>query len=110
MKLPVTYIESHLKPFFWPALEDEVKLYGKKWQSDLSSIRDPADKFSYVTKTSIHPEKASKFVKTILSSDEITNSTRVFTIDEKDFREKTGNISFFIEISAFNQNHSVFAS
>jgi len=29
-------------------------------------------------------------------------------IGEKDWREKTGNVSFFVEISAFNQNHSVF--
>jgi hypothetical protein len=25
VKLPATYIDSDLKPFFWPALEDEVK-------------------------------------------------------------------------------------
>jgi len=27
VKLPVTYIDSHLKPFFLPALEDEEKQY-----------------------------------------------------------------------------------
>jgi len=45
----------------------------------------------------------------ILSSDSITNATRYFSINANDTREKTGNVSFFIKISAFNQNHSVFA-
>ena len=48
------------------------------------------------------PERASEFVKMMLSSDMITNRTRVFFIDEDDFREKTGNVSFFVEVSAFN--------
>ena len=46
----------------------------------------------------------------MLSSDTITNATLVFVIDEDDGREKTGNVSFSVEISAFNQNHSVYAS
>jgi hypothetical protein len=44
----------------------------------------------------------------MLSSDSLTNSTRVFIIHADDFREKTGNVSLFVELSAFNQNHSVF--
>jgi hypothetical protein len=55
------------------------------------------------------PEKASKFVKIILSSDTIANRTQVLLIAEDDWSEKTGNVSFFIEISAYNQNFSVFA-
>jgi len=43
-----------------------------------------------------------------MSSDEFTNNTRVFVIDENNGREKIGNVSFFVEISAFNQNRSEF--
>ena len=110
MKLPISYIDSHLMPYFWPALEDEAKKYGERWQEDLSAIRDPAGKFVYVSKSRILPEKASEFVKMLLSSDTITNATRVFYIDEKSYREKIGNVSFFIEISAFNQNYSTYAN
>jgi len=56
------------------------------------------------------PERASEFVNTFLSSDHITNRTLVFKIGEKDWREKTGNVTFFVEISAFNQNYSVYES
>ena len=55
------------------------------------------------------PERAAEFVKMILSSDAITNRTRIFVIGENDWAEKTGNVSFFVEISAFNQNFSVYA-
>ena len=110
VKLPVTYIDEHLKPFFLPTLKDEVKYYSKRWQDDLSSIRDPADKFAYVSKSRIMPELAAEFVKMTFSSDSITNRTRVFVIAENDWREKTGNVSFFIQISAYNQNYSVYAS
>ena len=44
-----------------------------------------------------------------MSSDSITNRTRVFEIAENDWREKTGNVTFFVEISAFNQNYSVYS-
>jgi len=107
VKLPVTYIDAHLKPFFGPPLKNKKKAYGKKWQDDLSSIRDPAYKFAYVSKTRIMPRQASDFVKTLLSSDSIENRTRIFVIGENDWKEKTGNVSFFVEISAFNQNYSV---
>jgi len=53
------------------------------------------------------PKRASEFVQTLLSSDSITNRTLVFEIDEDNWSERTGNVSFFIEISAFNQNYSV---
>jgi len=102
VKLPVSYIDSHLKPFFGPPLENEVKKYGEKWKDGLSTIRDPARMFAYVTKTRIAPRRASEFVKSYFSSDSITNRTRIFVIGEKDWREKTGNVSFFVEISAFN--------
>jgi hypothetical protein len=108
VKLPVTYIDPHLKPFFGPPLENEVKRYGKKWQDALSTIRDPAHMFAYVTKTRIAPRRASEFVKMLFSSDSIANRTRIFVIDENDWNEKTGNVSFFTEISAYNQNFSVF--
>ena len=65
--------------------------------------------YAYVSKSRIMPEKASEFVKIILSSDMIANRTQVFVIAEDDWSEKTGNVSFFIEISAYNQNYSVFA-
>ena len=107
MKLPVTYIDSRLKPFFEPLLENKIKQFGKKWQDALSSIRDPAFKFAYVSKTRIAPRGASKFVKNFFSSDAIMNRTRTFVIGENDWNEKTGNVSFFVEISAFNQNYSV---
>ena len=71
-------------------------------------MRDPADKYTYVSKSRIMPEKASDFVKMILSSDSITNTTQIFFIEANDDREKTGNVSFTIELSAFNQNYSVF--
>jgi len=58
--------------------------------------------FAYVTKTRIAPRRASEFVKTIFSSDSIENRTRIFVIGENDWNEKTGNVSFFVEISAFN--------
>ena len=64
--------------------------------------------FVHVTKSKIVPEKASDFIKMLLSSDKITNSTQIFKINENDDREKIGNFSFFIELSAFNQNYSVF--
>ena len=31
VKLPITYIDQNLKPFFWPVLGDEIKQYGEKW-------------------------------------------------------------------------------
>ena len=64
--------------------------------------------FAYVSKTRIAPERASEFVKTHLSSDTIANRTVTFKIDENNWSEKTGNVSFFVEISAFNQNYSVY--
>jgi len=110
VKLPVTYIDSSLKPFFWPPLKDEKKQYGSKWQDDLSTIRDPAHMFAFVSKTRIAPRRASEFVKTFFSSDSITNRTRLFTIYPSSWREVTGNISFTIQLSAFNQNHSTYQS
>jgi hypothetical protein len=35
VKLPTAYIDSDLKPFFWPALSDEMKQYGESWQDHL---------------------------------------------------------------------------
>jgi hypothetical protein len=40
----------------------------------------------------------------------IANRTHIFVIGENDWSEKTGNVSFFVEISAFNQNYSVYES
>jgi len=108
--LPATYIDLNLKPFFWPQLEDQTKIHGQKWNESLSSILDPAEKFVYVSDTRIVPEKASDFVKIIFSSDSVTNATRFFAINENDYREKTGNVSLFVQVSAFNQNHSVYSS
>jgi len=65
--------------------------------------------YAYVSKSRIMPEKASEFVKIFFSSDKIANRTQVFAIAEDHWSEKTGNVSFFIEISAYNQNFSVFA-
>ena len=100
--MPVSYIDSDLKPFFLPALEDKIKWYSEKWQENLSSIRDHAEKFVYGSRSKISPAKASDFVKIKLSSDTLTNSTYIFSIDANDIRERTGNVSFFIELSAFN--------
>jgi len=61
-----------------------------------------------VSKSKIVPKKASEFVKMLLSSDTITNGTRFFVIGENEYRETTGNVTLFAEISAFNQNYSVF--
>jgi hypothetical protein len=102
VKLPVTYINPHLKPFFGPPLKNKIKQYGSKWQDSLSSIRDPAKKFTKVTKIRIAPRRASEFVKTSWSSNNIVNRTLIFIIDEDNWREKTGNVTFFVEISAFN--------
>ena len=62
-----------------------------------------------MTKTRLAPERASEFVKTSLSSDMIANRTCIFMIAENHWSEKTGNVSFFVEISAYNQNYSVFS-
>ena len=43
-----------------------------------------------------------------VSTNTITNATRIFFIGENDDEEKTGNVTFFVEVSAFNQNYSVF--
>jgi len=66
--------------------------------------------FACVTKTRIAPRRASEFVKSYFSSDMIANRTRIFVIGENDWYEKTGNVSFFVEISAFNQNYLVWQS
>ena len=66
--------------------------------------------FAYVSKTRISPQRASEFVRTYFSSDSITNRTQIFVIGEDDWSEKTGNVSFFVEISAFNRNYSVYKS
>ena len=66
--------------------------------------------FAFVSKTRIAPRRASEFVYTFLSSDFIANRTRIFLIGENDWSEKTCNVSFMVEISAFNQNHSVYKS
>jgi len=55
------------------------------------------------------PEKASEFVKIVFSSDMIANRTQVFAIAKDAWNEKIGNVSFFIELSAYNQNYSVYA-
>jgi hypothetical protein len=65
-------------------------------------MRDHAEKFVYVSKSKILPAQASDFVKIKQSSDTVTNSTQIFSIDVNDVREKTGNVSFFVELSAFN--------
>ena len=65
-------------------------------------MRDPADKFVYGSKSKIVPERASDFVKKMLSSTTTKNSTEVFHIEANDYREKTGNVSLFFELSAFN--------
>ena len=62
-----------------------------------------------MTKIRLSPERASEFVKTSLSSDTIANRTCIFIIAENHWSEKIGNVSFFIEISAYNQNFSVFS-
>ena len=36
VKLPASYIDERLKPFFWPALDNEVKQYRKSWQGNLA--------------------------------------------------------------------------
>ena len=38
----------------------------------------------------------------VLSSDTITNATRIFVIAENSYRETTGNVTLFAEISSFN--------
>ena len=96
VKLPVYHIDSNLLPFFLPSLKDEIKLFGETWREDLSLIRDPADKFVEVTKSTIVPERASTFVKNMLSSNTKVNNTQLFFIDANDYREKVGNVSFFI--------------
>jgi len=65
-------------------------------------LRDPAEKFVYGSRSKILPAQASDFVKVKVSSNTEKNSTHIFTIDANDVREKTGNVSFFVELSAFN--------
>ena len=36
VKLPVTYIDENLKPYFWPPLEDETKQYHERWLDALA--------------------------------------------------------------------------
>jgi len=49
VKLPLSYINSNLVPFFDPSLKDEIKWYGDSWKRDLSSIHDPVNMFARVS-------------------------------------------------------------
>ena len=66
--------------------------------------------FTHVSKSRIAPKRAEEFVETFLSSNTIANRTIIFAIGENDWNEKTGNVSFFVETSAFNQNYSEYIS
>ena len=56
---------------------------------------------AYVSKTRIAPKRASEFVMTIMGSDGTTNATRIFFIDENDWNEKTGNVTFTVNKKLF---------
>ena len=104
VRLPLTYIDNHLEPEFRPPLEDDKKQWGEKWKNDLPVIYDPANKYVRLHKIEIVPERAKTFVKNIPSSNRWTNSTQLLYIAAGDGREVTGNVSFFLWLSAFNQN------
>ena len=97
-------------PFFHPELKDSFKIWGDQYFEDLPSLVDPAGMYVHVSKVEIVPPKASEFFKTILSSGTHANTTRSFYIEQGDDREKTGNISIYVELSAFNCNFTRYAT
>ena len=110
VQLPDSFIDTKIVPLFVPRLEDASKYWGKKWKKDLPLIHDPEDKYTFVKKVTVVPKTAIVFVKVIASQNAITssNSTFILQIDEKAYKEVTGNVSFFFQLAAFNQNHTTF--
>lgn len=74
----------------------------------LPTLIDPAGMFVYVNKVSIKPERAHTFLKLNKSSGKHANTTYYFSVDENAYKEKTGNVSIFVSIAAFNTNYTLY--
>ena len=72
------YVEQGLVPFLKPALADEVKGRGRRWLKILPILVDPADKFVYVSKVKISPQRSRIFLKETPSSSKHINDTYLF--------------------------------
>ncbi len=59
---PLTYISDDLVPYFDPKLKDEVKSFGEHWHKVLPKMVDPANKFVYIRRVEIQPNRARKFL------------------------------------------------
>ena len=69
---------------------------------------DPANKHVFVSEVRVVPEDAQLFVKVEISSNIHANTTRVLIIEGDDDNEVTGNVSIFAELSAYNQNYTIY--
>jgi len=58
VSLPLTYIDEKLVPYFDPPLKDDSKQWGAHWQKDLSSVKDFANKYTFVESIRISPDEA----------------------------------------------------
>ena len=99
---PLDNIDQDKQPFFSPKLEDEEKSLGSRWFKMLPLIVDPANMFVHISNVEIDPSLARTFVKEIPASNKYVNDTYLFEINANDAEEKVGNVSFFVEVSAFN--------
>ena len=73
----------------------------------LPILVDPADMFVLVNKVFLRPRLASRFVKTTTqSSSKQLNDTRLFLIAANDGEEIVGNVTLFVELSAFNSDYT----
>ena len=104
------FFSESIIPFFQPALADEVKDRGNRWQKVLPELVDPAHMFVLVSSVKIYPRLARAFLKESPSSGKQMNDTRLFETDAKDTAEVTGSVSIFAELSAFNSKFSHYSS
>ena len=54
----------------------------------------------------VRPRLARTFLKEKTASSKQMNDTHLFAIAASNAEEKVGNISFFVEVAAFNHNHA----
>ena len=83
-------------------LRSNEKIWSKSWTSILPLAVDPSKMYVHVSEVKIQPTLAQNFLRYASSSESFANDTGIFTIEENDSFEKTGNVSFFIELAAFN--------
>lgn len=64
--------------------------------------------FVHVNKVDVIPERSRMFLHLSKSSGEYSNNTYIFYVNENAYFEKTGNISIFVSIAAFNTNYTLY--